>query len=75
MSSLFVHLPEIACWIEREYDNARTREDVIELVYKWLDRAEKCTNTIIEQCYNLCAQYLYSEITKRIYATKQFQSY
>ncbi|AVR47218.1 hypothetical protein C7S20_19265 [Christiangramia fulva] len=75
MAPIFAHLPAIAIWIEDEYKKAVTREDLFELVYKWLDKAEVSTNTIREQSYTICAHFLYSVLTNRNYATKQFQSY
>ena len=68
------HIGSIGHVLKYDYDNAKTQEHLIELVYKWLADADETTNTIYEYWYTVYAYFLYSYVTGRSYDTKQFYS-
>lgn len=72
MSLAFEAMPLIGLWIKAQYDKASTQEEMIELVYHWLNEAERSTNTVREYWFTVSAYYLYSHLTNRSYDTKQF---
>jgi hypothetical protein len=71
----FPSFPFIFRYIQWDYDNAKTTDDLIDLFHKWKNKAESTNNTVKRKSYETAAVALYSEITKRSYCTKQFSEY
>lgn len=67
LSMYFKAMPLIGIWLNADYNEADTIDEMVSLVHKWLTIAETTTNPVKKQWYEIAAHNLYSIITKKTY--------
>lgn len=69
----FAGIPQIGIWMEREWNNAKTFEDIANLFHKWNKNAEETDNMIHKNMLIGSANYIYSYFTNKSFETKKFE--
>lgn len=70
LDTYFDNMPLIGMYLKAEYNNANTNEQLLNLMHKWYDEAERTTNQVRETTYFSCACYLYSHLSSKSYQSK-----
>ena len=66
----FAAMPLIGIWIEHDYENANTENELTEVMHKWFKEAESTSNEVKKRCYESSARYIYAFLTGRSYESK-----
>lgn len=74
LNHYFGCMPLIGMWLAYDYDRAETKEDLAELVHKWLTISEQTTNEVKSEWYSTGAHYLYSILTNKSLDSKTFET-
>lgn len=64
--------PDLSVLIQIDYERSKTREDVFELVHKWMDKAETTEDDSLSFRYEAASKCLYSILTNKSYESKLY---
>jgi len=70
----FAAMPLIGIWLKSDYDKANTAEDLINLMHKWFNEAERTDNTTRAHAHQSVAQYLYTLLTGKSFESKGLET-
>lgn len=75
LSKYFAAMPAVGMWIEFDYNNATTLDEMSTLVHKWIGIAETTDNLTKRSCYQSAANYVYSWLTGKSFDSTNFKSF
>ncbi len=70
LSTYFNAMPLIGQWLHKQYEEAKTVNDLVSLFHKWIEEAETSINPVRKECFKASAYYIYSILTNRSYESE-----